>query len=119
MKKSVWLVTLVAAGLALSYGCGGSSDGDGGGTSGGNTTSLVGGYDNNEYGFELLLDANGRYTVIDSDAVQTMDAGTWSTSGNRITATSDTGASETGTFTLSGNALTIVFPDRTEVWTRW
>jgi len=99
MKKSVWLVAVLAAGLALSYGCGSSSDD----SSGGGGNSIVGTWVSDvDSSVVFTFSSNGGFSVAG-------EAGSWSTSGGNLTIS---GGGETITFTysISGNTLTLGVP---------
>ena len=115
MKKAALMAAVLAAGLVLSYGCGGSDkNDDNGDNGGGGNSSIVGTWIDTQWGYQITLTSGGRYTVSDSETGEVWDTGTWSTSGSRITTTSDDdGETDTDTFSISGNTLTVVTDEGT------
>ena len=114
MKKSVWLVALLAAGLALTYGCGGS-DGDSGGNS-----SIVGTWSLDDEPAVSFTFASGGAFSVSGEGVGVLMTGTWSTSGNTITLNidDDEAASGVGTYSVSGNHLSVSSDGETRTFTR-
>lgn len=102
MKRSAWLAGLLAAGLVLSYGCGGDD---------GASSGIVGtwiGSDGDGFAYALIFSGDNTYTALNASG-EIDDAGTWSINGNMLVHKSN-GETETFSdeFSVSGNTLTIV-----------
>jgi len=117
--KWVWVLAIGTALILGAVGCGSSDSGGGGGVEGSwKATSFNGLPLPSGVALSITLSDNGTYSAATTyEGVTATETGTWSTSGNQLTTVHE-GEAESVTYSISGNTMILSDPEGVFTLTR-